>query len=425
MKHLKINTKNFGKFSPNNHGILFPAFSGSSDFQFHSTSTISNDQSINFQQPKNTHFYAICVDWLEFICVWNKSIELAFLNNTNLNIITEKISVHRNPNFRNLHRVYSNGVEVCEIFSNPNNSTHAYNEVSVKVSNPLLYTDNYPQTITYILESFGLTFSRMSRLDIALDGSDIMKVIDLLNKYVKSHTIQSSNGKVEVLPTKFNKKELRWISWSIGKRQSGISATVYDKSDEIIKSGKDYIADYWKTNEIDTDNVGRFEVHLNYSRLKKYGLDLSSLEQLKDAEFIGGLFTKEIRPWQRFFRVRRKDMLNHKKEVAIRKGREIRFIKWNRLPMRTGLLLINNHTAKRFDICARSTISFNLREILLHPNTSTTAQVDIIEKYATDYHLQDYVSHKIRDLFGNDIESPYIEILKPLVSNGVNNEKRK
>lgn len=251
-----------------------------------------------------------------------------------------------------------------------------------------------------------------------------MKVIALLNKSVQSHTIQSSNGKVEVLPTKFNKKELRLISWSIGKRQSGISATVYDKSDEITKSGKDYIADYWKDNGIDTDSVGRFEVHLNYIRLKKYGIDLSSLEQLKNAEYIGSLFTKEVRPWQMFYRVHRKDILNHKKEVAIRKGREIRFIKWNKLPQRMELLQINNHTAKRMDICARNTISFNLREILLHPNTSTTAQVDILEKYAIDYHLQDYVSHKIRDLFGSNIKSPYNEILKPLVNNGFNNEKR-
>lgn len=80
--------------------------------------------------------------------------------------------------------------------------------------------------------------------------------------------------------------------------------------------------------------------------------------------------------------------------------------KWNKLPQRTELLQINNHTAKRMDICARNTISFDLREILLHSSTSTTAQVDIIDKYANDFHLQDFVSHKIRDLFGSDIKSP-------------------
>jgi hypothetical protein len=57
----------------------------------------------------------------------------------------------------------------------------------------------------------------------------------------------------------------------------------------------------------------------------------------------------------------------------------------------------------------------------VHPHTSTTAQVEIIQKYASDYHLQDYVKFKIRTLFGDEVKSPYIQILKSLVINEVSN----
>jgi hypothetical protein len=82
------------------------------------------------------------------------------------------------------------------------------------------------------------------------------------------------------------------------------------------------------------------------------------------------------------------------------------------------------HHSNASRINAQRSISFTLKEILRFPNTSTTAQVETIEKYTNDYLLQDYVSNKIQFLFGNEIKSPYIEILKPLVNNGVNHEKR-
>jgi hypothetical protein len=230
-----------------------------------------------YQVEANQIMYSICVDWIEFICTWDEPIELSFINNNNPNIISERVGVHRNLNFRNLHRVFYYGVEACEIYWCATNSTHTYNEVSVKIANVLLYSDQYHKIINHVLNSFALTFVRYSRIDIALDGTDILRIIDLLNKNSKSQTIQCSNDALSILPTAFNKNELRWLSWSIGKSKSGVSATVYNKTQEITQSRKEYIADYWVNNGIPTENVGRFEIHLNYKRLKKYMFNLSSL----------------------------------------------------------------------------------------------------------------------------------------------------
>jgi hypothetical protein len=192
---------------------------------------------------------------------------------------------------------------------------------------------------------------------------------------------------------------------------------MYNKSEEIAVSGKKYVADFWRINEIPTENVGRFEIQLNYRRLKKYNLTLANMKQFVDAEFLGAIFENEVRPWLKFYRVRKQDMLNHKKEIAMKKGKEVHFIDWNYLPSNTELISIENHVSNSARTNARNNISFNLHEILLHPHTSTTTQIDIIQKYANDYDLKPYVTSKIRNLFGNEIKPQYLQILKDLVIN--------
>ena len=417
MKHLSINTAKTQNDSAINNGFSFPDFSGSTNIIYSATSTSFKGYRINYLDNQTDNLYAICVDWIEFICSWSEPINSAYNNNTGFTV--EKISVHHNPNFRNLHRVYLNDVEACEIYSVPNNSTHAYNEVSVKIANGLLYTVNYHHIIYRLLNAYGLTFVRYARLDIALDGTDILNQVDMLNKWAKSYTVQSNNDTINILPTAFRKKEHRWLSWSIGKGKSGISARLYDKSNEIKQTKKEYISDFWRKNGIPTANVGRFEIQLNYKELKQYQLNLSGLEKLSDAGFVGAIFTSEVKAWLKFYRVRKKDMLNHKKEYAITNGKEIQFIKWNRIPAKMELLQINNHISNGSFINARNNISFNLREILRHPNTSSTAQVEVIHKYANDYQLQDYVRSTVKNLFHDEYNNQYIALLNRLMDEDI------
>lgn len=342
--------------------------------------------------------------------------EVIYRNHSNESIMVEKISVHKNPNFRNLYRIYIYGVEVCDIFSDSNNGTHSYNEVSVKVANAMLYTANWVDKVKMVIRSFNLTFIKMARNDIALDGMELTKMDFVLNKFTKSHTVQISNDAIKILPLALNKKELRWTGWSIGCKKSGISARYYEKTEEIKHTHKEYILDFWSKNNISSERVGRFEVQLNYKRLKKYRIDLNNMELLTNAEFLGTILQQEVRPWLKFYHVRRKDILNHRKEIAIRRGREINLIDWSQLPNRIILLEYYIHEPHSSVINARNTISFTLREILHNPNTSTTAQVDVIEHYANKYDLSEYVQRKIKALFGDDIKPLYFKHLQRFVN---------
>lgn len=399
-----------------NHGLAFPNYSGLTNPEYYSTSTI-NVQPKKLEKNGVKTMYTICSDWVEFICLWEgNTIVQQFLNHTNGDIIVERISVHNNPNFKYLHRLYLHEVEVCDIFSTPNNSTHAFNEVALKVSNALLYTTSWVDDIRYVVRYFNLEFKRMARWDIALDGEDLLRLDEIFHKYTHSHTVQCNNKAIKILPMEFNKVDLRWSGWNVGKRKTGIAGRYYDKTTEIIASRKNYVEDYWFKNGIATERVGRFEVQLNYPRLRKYRIDMSNMDLLTNTEYLSTVFREEVQSWIRFYRVRRKDFLNHKKETAINRGSEIRFIKWNHLPHRTELLEYIDHTPCANITNARTAISFNLREILRHPNTSTTAQADVIELYAKEYHLEDYVQHKIRVLFGNNIETQYLPFLQRFVN---------
>ncbi len=420
MKNFNINTEkneNDSGYWHNNNGFSFPQLTGATNQQNQSTATISANE-ILISKP-NANYYSICVDWLEFICATKNPIELTYKLNQNQNIQIRKIDVHNNPNFTNLNRIYFNGTEICDILSTPNNNTHKPNEVSVKMANHVLYSNQCYQYVLLIVEAFKLSFDRLARLDIALDGMDIVKLISLLNRYSKSKTIQTNNDAITILPTSFRKQDQFFDSWCIGKSKSGISARVYNKTDEINQSGKDYIREYWNANGLTTVNNGRFEIQLNSKRLDKYHFFLSDLQRLMDAEFLGSIFKKEVQSWLKFYHVRKADILNHKKEVAIKKGSEIQFIKWQKIPTKQIQLKNYDYKSNSTAINARNAISFTLIEILLNPSTSTTAMVETVQKYADDYNLQDYLRNKIIRLFGVEVKSPYLPLIQPLLNSGV------
>lgn len=409
-----INTAKIGNGNAVNNGFQFPVYTGSTLPEYYSSTTNAKVKVTTNSDEKN--LYSICSDWVEFVCTSEIPMDITYRNHSNENIVVDKISVHKNPNFRNLNRIYLHGVEVCDIFSDSNNGTHSHKEVSVKVTNSLLYTLNWINLVRQVVRSFHLSFVRMARYDIALDGMELTKFDEVLNKFTKSHTIQLGNDAIKILPLSFRKKELKWTGWSIGCKKSGISARYYEKTEEIKHNHKEYILDFWSKNNISLERVGRFEVQLNNKRLKKYRIDLDNMELLMNAEFLSTIFQQEVRPWLKFYQVKRKDFINHRKEIAVRKGREINLINWNVLPSRTELLEYNIHKPHSNFVMARNTISFTLREILHNPNTSTTAQVDVIEQYAREYHLTEYVQRKIRTLFGDEIDPKYLMHLQRFVN---------
>lgn len=408
-----INTQKNKKELAINNGFSFPCYSSSEAAEYVSHSTFLDSEKNENICYKKSNEYSICVDWVEIILENEK--EIPFWNaSLSDGVVIERVRSHKNPNFRQLHKIYFEGKEVVELFSQPNNRKHLKNEVSLKIANFLLYTHDFYKVIFKIIDVLELRFIRYARWDIALDGKHVLKTISLLNKFSNSHTVQINNDSITVIPTAFHKKNLEWLSWSIGKNKSGICAKVYDKTQEVGLTKKDYIKDFWLANGVFDDEVGRFEVQLNYKRLKKYDLTIDSLKDLGNAKFISAIFEQEVNTWLKFYQIRKKDFLNHKKEVALKKGKQINYIRWEKLPSDIHLVKYVDCKPHRSIVSARNAISFSLKEILMNPHTSTTAQVDVINKYANDYGLKGFVEAKAKDLFENNLKEPYLDILKSL-----------
>lgn len=401
MKSSYINTQK--KIISN--GVSFPVDTGQTSPVYYSNSTGYSHQFKNYTSTKKDNLYSICIDWLQFVCTSKDSTRLFLSHSEDRRVYAEKITVHMNPNFNLLHRIFVDGNEVAEIFSEPNNPIFRHSEVMVKISNPILYQDDWCSIIKIVMSNYGLDFIRVSRLDIALDGESNQKIIDLLNKYTKSHTIQIGNDTLKIRGREFCKKELRWISLSIGKVKSGMSATVYDKSKEILESGKNYINDFWIQNGIESDKVIRFEIQLTKNHLKK--CNIKNLETLSSGEYLCSILKNKVQPWLRFYSVRKMDVLNSRKEYAIKNGREIRYIKWNHLPYNTMLLPKFNYVSNSTYINARNFISFSLKEICRTPTTSHDDEIKVIIDYAERYQLQEYLTNKIRLVFGSNPDSLY------------------
>jgi len=342
--------------------------------------------------------YSINLDWLQFVALKIVEVDFTKLKSKNFTI-SER--VNRNPNFKQCYGVTKNSAEILEInFGVVNQNCYPKHEVVVKIKNSLLYVNDYISTVNEILSELGLIFWRISRIDIALDGNDILRIMDVLRGYTRNKTIQIGNSNLKVDPGNLNKSDLTFESYRIGNKRCQKSAIVYNKSDEIEKSQKNYIKEFWQLNGIDTEQeIGRFEVQLNYQHLKKY--QIKSLEMIMDVNFIGSIFKKEIKDWLKIYRVRLGDIKNHRKDIAIRKGKEIKLFHWDSIPSQMIGISLEDARVNPVVNAKRST-SFSVEQLVncyLNNDITTGSTLEYITNTTTKFDLLNYAEKKLEQEF--------------------------
>jgi len=130
-----------------------------------------------------------------------------------------------------------------------------------------------------IASDLGGTFHNFTRLDIAVDGG----------KFFETHERMKAKeivliGRAAVNDYYIRKKGSpdRVINgYYIGSRKSSKSIKVYNKTNELTRSNKRYIENYWKQNNIDTSrDVQRMELTMRNDESKKYDdIDWNKLDQ--------------------------------------------------------------------------------------------------------------------------------------------------
>lgn len=392
---LDINTHDFEKESTGINNVhSFTSISGNTCTYYCTNSTsypLKKVESGNKKYP--TNFYTINLDWVQFLCSTDKNGNVLESYSSERIRIT-KNQTHNNPNFKFKYTVAVDNCDLCDIYAIPINCKHNKNQISIKVHNSQLYTNNWSSRIIFLLNTLDFTSPTLTKIDIAIDGSDVLMKMDLFRRYMRTKTIQIGNENLKINGVNFNKAELCWESYIMGSKKYQKTAEIYNKTNEIKVSGKHYIAEFWKENRLDvSDDIGRFELKLGSRHLSKYSIN--SFSDLCDARFLGKMFFEEINNWLRFYQVSLTDIKAHRKDIAIKKGKELRFIHWDKIPQLTNPLekvVIESDGTNE----AKKSITRAINEIQKgYVIDSTATLINFIEVTATEYQIQNHAIKKI------------------------------
>lgn len=197
---------------------------------------------------------------------------------------------------------YTAGLPTCGY----ENTLHVYwqtylmkrDYIYIRISNKTLYKDDLWDLLADFIDSTGLKFDHVSKLDICEDcDRDLIKTLE---RKFKDHDITwvVNNRKVNN-----RTKPIKGAMWIEGvqlegeskrtlivKQKEGMTLAIYNKAQEIIEKGnaKDYIADYWTIDEvlqgtaIEDKNMWRAEVRMN----RKNIIDLMNKGGINDTDLL-------------------------------------------------------------------------------------------------------------------------------------------
>jgi hypothetical protein len=172
-------------------------------------------------------------------------------------------------------------------------------DCSFKVHNHLFYQKAWTMIIGLTLDQLGVTVNNISNLDIACDGHGFISDYSLLVKGFYKNVGRSTHRPAEM-------KQDVIKGFYIGKRISDKCMSGYLKSNEIKRSNKKYISDYWANNNLQgLDSVERLELRLKSKILKgivknSKATVVSFLDRLDDQIFIASLFKSQIDGYYQF-----------------------------------------------------------------------------------------------------------------------------
>lgn len=140
---------------------------------------------------------------------------------------------------------------------------------SVKLSNNLLYTNQWHFILGDLTKALGWRINGITRIDIACDLNYFLHGLRpevFIHKYLKGRNcsyIRCGSNKFSVVGEKYEQStRVDYIRW--GSRTSGVCTYLYNKSKEMReKKMKPWIIDRWRGAGLDVKNVWRIEFSIS------------------------------------------------------------------------------------------------------------------------------------------------------------------
>lgn len=262
------------------------------------------------KRQAETERVTIALDWLSiyFTQSGQFSEKIEDGDNVQVNDNFYLVAINRPTlHFNSMFQVIQDGEEVATILVNSKNEKFfEKNVVKVEIKNHALYSGAWMDVVD-VLQKFGLRYKSCGRIDIAIDGMNTMH--QLLNLYAKqtvnNKTLQlknSSQSRARFSAKVLNPQTMLFENFNIGGSGGNKMITIYNKSLDIVKTGKKYIQEYWLRNgiigeledldkqasEIEKWEAKGFETfHLaGYKNIYRFEIRLKS-ESIKEIEEFG------------------------------------------------------------------------------------------------------------------------------------------
>lgn len=201
----------------------------------------------------------------------------------------------------NYHRtIFLNKIAIAHISWCPKRENIDPNNCSVKLSNNLLYTNQWHFILGDLTRALGWQVKSITRLDIACDFNHFLHGLNpelFIRRYIRN----KQDSYIRTLSNKFclvgekNTQNTRidYIRW--GSRTSGVCTYLYNKSKEMRDCKmKPWIIERWRGAGLNVKNVWRVEFSINSS-----GRGLKDIEQ----GIIHNLFVDDIETQERLIQI--------------------------------------------------------------------------------------------------------------------------
>lgn len=195
-------------------------------------------------------------------------------------------------NIGNLH-IFNR--DIGKIYFNPKSTLIPENKIKIEFENSLFYNGYLFDTLDYIRTNLYFKFNNIMYIEIAYDSIK-NNIINFLEKHNKSNLIlRKGRANFET----FLKYDSKLVTYYLGSRKSDKHIAVYNKTNELKKSNKTYINDYWTINGLDhtNDDVERFELRMQ--RKKASNVDLN---QLNDPQYLIKILEVETKNYFDFYK---------------------------------------------------------------------------------------------------------------------------
>ena len=221
---------------------------------------------------------------------------------------------------------------MATLLSNSRNSRlMAPENFQIKIENNKLYELGWLDSLQHIMRENEWKYKSCTRLDLALDGGNYFQVFEdwragKLNKVGRAKITTHYSGKRKV------------EGYYIGMSKSKKKLVCYNKTEEIRKTNKWYITDFWKRAGLDTSqDVQRLEMRMRNEENKKiYGMDFNALDNF---EHLASLMQTHC---NKFF-----EFVHSGTDTNITRAKRIQPIDWNSIG---GQLLDKNSTRNTSEI---------------------------------------------------------------------------